>query len=352
MALKTLGVIKCNGTPMSIIAIQGAKGTSYRVQLMRSGKRISKTFPTKKAAKEFEARMTVDSDLITSLTDTVLTTYTFAQVAAEYLAQHTGKDQSVYQRIGYWVDLFGPRTINKIRAVDIQTALADMAAKGRAPGTLNRYRTTLSALFEYLKDQYQLKINPAREVKAKKEGPGRSRFLNPSEIDRLLVACRASSWPRLYLLVLMAVTTGARRSELLNLTWSQIDFDNAIARIQTSKNGQPRILPLTSSVVNELSKFRQASGYLFPHIDSYSKGPWTTFDGTWYIARAAAGLGKDVCFHTLRHTTASLMASNNVSLLAIADTLGHKTMSMVQRYAHLAVGAKAQMINEQFGQFG
>ena len=73
--------------------------------------------------------------------------------------------------------------------------------------------------------------NPARQVPRQRENNERVRFLSGGERERLLKVCRVSSWPRLYLLVLLALTTGARRSELLRLRWRDLDLERAVAYV-------------------------------------------------------------------------------------------------------------------------
>ncbi|MDC0447147.1 site-specific integrase, partial [Gammaproteobacteria bacterium] len=78
--------------------------------------------------------------------------------------------------------------------------------------------------------------------------------MSNSEKDRLLNECQNSSWNKLYLIVLMAITTGARKGELERLKWSDIDFDRGLAYGHQTKNGEPRVLPLTQQVLTEMER--------------------------------------------------------------------------------------------------
>jgi integrase len=122
----------------------------------------------------------------------------------------------------------------------------------RAPATLNRYKSALSAVFEFGKDEYELNENPCRQVRSQPEDNHRVRFLSVEERTSLLEACKASNWPLLYLLVLMAITTGAIQGELLNLRWMDIRLAERRAYVKKTKNGEPRVLPLTDSVMGML----------------------------------------------------------------------------------------------------
>ena len=87
-----------------------------------------------------------------------------------------------------------------------------------------------------------------------KEVSGRVRFLSEDERVRLLEACKASHDPRLYPLVLMAISTGARWGELSALRWSQVDLERGYALIEHSKNGDRRSLPLAGPLLAELEE--------------------------------------------------------------------------------------------------
>jgi integrase len=104
--------------------------------------------------------------------------------------------------------------------------------------------------------------NPCRHVQLRKEDNEIVRFLSDSERALLLEACRHAKWPKLYLVVLMGLTTGARRGELTGLRWGDIDFEASVASVQGTKNGDRKVLPLTPAVVDELTRFRAAQASL------------------------------------------------------------------------------------------
>lgn len=121
------------------------------------------------------------------------------------------------------------------------------------PATVNRYFATLSGAFRYAcKNLRWIDENPCANLLKLKSKPKTRRALVGDEEIRLLKACRQSQSPYLYCIVLIGLTTGARKSEILNLTWDAIDFDNKIAHIQDSKNGRPRRVGLVDSVIQEL----------------------------------------------------------------------------------------------------
>jgi len=143
--------------------------------------------------------------------------------------------------------------------------------------------------------------------------------------------------------VLMAITTGARRGELLSLRWNSIDIDKQTAYVLTSKNGEPKVLPLTHSVIKELQKLDLTDNSLIFASEINPDKPYI-FYKQWNRARIEAEL-IDFRFHDLRHTTASYLAQNGATLLEIADVLGHKQIEVTKRYSHLCIEHKSSLIN-------
>lgn len=296
---------------------------------------------------------------------------TLAELANEYFAQYAGLDDSRPHRLAWWIARLGARVASSITDDDVFVALEDLAATParryagrdidgrkiyrarpdrRSDSTINRYHVALGALFSWAIRRRRLPRgfeNPCRKVERRREPAGVVRFLSAAEREQLLEAARASKWNRLYLLVLMAVTTGARRGELMALTWRELDLERACAYVSTTKNGDRRVLPLTAAVVTELERFKGAAGALvFPSPAKPSVS--FNFEEAWRLARARARLA-DFRFHDLRHTCASYLAQNGASLLEIADVMGHRQLSMTKRYAHLTTTSKTNLVNRILG---
>jgi integrase len=221
----------------------------------------------------------------------------------------------------------------------------------RSGATVNRYIATLSDMLSFArKERHLLDSNPVSNISRKSESRGRVRFLSDDERDRLLSACAESEWPALQTLVQLAIVTGARRSELINLKWADVDMKAGRAVIHETKNGESRTLTFAGTKALEglrslKLKNSARSAYVFPALTvvldpktgkPLLDAPYAHFDGVWYAALAKAGID-NFHFHDLRHTCASYLAQRGYSLLQIAAVLGHKTMQVVKRYAHLAV---------------
>jgi integrase len=283
-----------------------------------------------------------------------------------------GRRATAEHHLAWWLTQFGTLTLGEItpdRVAEARDVLAGQAftrgkagrVKGghenlpqtykRSGATVNRYLATLSHIFSTAVAEWRLiDRNPVRDISKKKESRGRIRFLRDDERAALIAACGKSAWPALQILVLLAISTGARRGELIRLRWTDVVLDPPApqAIIQDTKNGDPRRLPLVGKALEGLGKLALAnngrSRFVFPSR-RYPERPYTAFDAHWYAALASAGV-RDFRFHDLRHTCASYLASQGSSLLEIADVLGHRTMAMVKRYSHLAQEHKTTVIEK------
>jgi integrase len=196
--------------------------------------------------------------------------------------------------------------------------------------------------------------SPMRRVTKPKEPRGRVRFLSEEERARLLDACRTSKNPYIYPVVVLALSTGARKREILTLRWCDINLQRQVITLHDTKNGERRILPLQGhalALMQDYSKIRRIdSPFIFP-----SRNGKQSFDirRAWEAVLKKANV-RDFCFHDLRHSAASYLAMNGASLAEIAEILGHKTLSMVKRYAHLSeahtAGVVARMNAKIFGE--
>lgn len=188
--------------------------------------------------------------------------------------------------------------------------------------------------------------SPLRKVSKPKEPRGRVRFLSDDEREILLVACKQSEAPYLYPLVILALSTGARRGELLGLKWGDIDFQRETAILHETKNNERRSLPLTGLALKQAKKLasirRIDSDLVFPDITG--KKP-IEIRPAWEQVLKEAGI-KDFRFHDLRHSAASYLAMDGASLAEIAEVLGHKTLQMVKRYSHLTEQHTASVVGK------
>ena len=330
----------------AIQKITRQKGVVYRVQIRRkNSKIISKTFATKKLAQQFATRLESDRQTLLAYGKLTNSTLHLSKLIEMYLSnEYGGRYFNKHKaKLDYWLASIGDKLIVEITTAEIKSVLDGLSSR-LSNATVNRYKAAISVVFSYACREFDLPDNPVRHIRSKPENNERIRFLSDDERKRLLKACRASKWSKLYLLVLMAITTGARKGELLNLKFSDIDFGRQTAFVKTSKNGQPRVLPLTNEVVTELSGFKDQEAELIFNSELKLDRPMC-FTKQWKKVLVQTDI-ENFRFHDLRHSCASYLAMNGASLLEISDVLGHRQISMTQRYSHLCTNHKARLINK------
>lgn len=219
--------------------------------------------------------------------------------------------------------------------------------KIRSGATTNRFLAALSSACAYgVKELGWLERNPVERVSKPKENKGRVRFLNDDELPRFLATCRKH--PDLYLAVLLSLTTGGRQAEIMSLRWGQIDLKSARATLYagTTKNDDARVLPLVGEAFKLLQERAKARNLtddrIFPPTKRAVISEYMSLDKPFATALKEADIS-DFHWHDLRHTCASYLMMNGVSPLEISKILGHKTMAMVSRYAHLAPGRVSEI---------
>ncbi|MBK1670016.1 integrase [Rhodovibrio sodomensis] len=215
----------------------------------------------------------------------------------------------------------------------------------RSPGSVNRYLAALGHALKVGAEEWGwLEHSPMSSVRKLKEPKGRVRYLNETERVRLLNACKESREPLLYPIVLIAMLTGMRKGELLSLTWDQVDLERSRVILHDTKNDERRPVSLPRPAREQLEPLQADATsdavYVFPNADGTKP---IDIRAAWEAARELAGL-QDFRFHDLRHTTASYLAMNNASVAEIAAVLGHKSLQMTQRYAHLSEQHAADVV--------
>lgn len=247
------------------------------------------------------------------------------------------------QHLLWWKDKIGAYSLADVTPALVVQCRNDLLATTTRRGTkmanatVVRYMASLSHAFSLaVKDWQWVDDSPLRKVSKPKEPRGRERFLSDSERAALLQACKASSSRYLYTVVVLALSTGMRRGEIMSLRWPQVDIPRGRILLYETKNDTSRAVPLTGlalTLMSDLAKVRRIDTDLVfsseagAHPVDLTK-PWTT-------ALGRANL-TNFRFHDLRHSAASYLAMNGATTIEIAAVLGHKTLQMVKRYSHLA----------------
>lgn len=251
----------------------------------------------------------------------------------------------------WWKDKFGAYWLADITPAKIAEArdelLRGVTYRGtkRTPATVVRYMACLSHVYTIVVNEWGwLENNPVKKVKKPTESRGRVRFLDEGERERLLKACREGENPFLYPVVILAISTGMRHGEIMGITWKDVDLERGVIVLHETKNGERRAVALVGhalELVKGLSKVRRIDNpYLFPAHNSPNHADLRK---PWEAALLKAEI-VDFRFHDLRHTAASYLAMNGATLAEIAEVLGHKTLAMVKRYAHLSEAHTASVV--------
>lgn len=205
--------------------------------------------------------------------------------------------------------------------------IGKLRARGNSNATINRKMAALSKL---LRKAYKMgTIHSLPEFRRQKERAGRIRFLDHDEEERLFAAIRKRSEDA-WRLSIFLVDTGCRLGEALNLTWN--DVQGGRASFWITKSARSRTVPLTKRALSVVKIPK--NGYEGP----FAMLRQASFRAIWNEAKMEVGMGDDdqLVPHALRHTCASRLVQGGIDLRRVQMWLGHQTLTMTMRYAHLA----------------
>lgn len=233
----------------------------------------------------------------------------------------------------------GGRAMGSLIPPDIADLMASMKTRGYAAGTINRmlvllrYGYTLALRWRI----EGIECNPAKELKNLKEDNKIERYLTSGQTTRLLEAVRASQNEQLADIVAFLLFTGARKREVLDAKWQDIDWQQKLWRIPKTKSGKVRHVPLSSGALRVL---QGARGEAIPGVEHIFANPRTgqpyvSIFYSWDAARNEAGL-PELRIHDLRHSFASFLVNAGRSLYEVQELLGHADIRTTSRYAHLS----------------
>ena len=259
--------------------------------------------------------------------------------ATKRLSYH---DWSIYNT--HMREQLGSYTLDELTNPVLDVWVREQVVKGYKRSTINKHIHLVNRMLNLARHWGHIIGYSQQQQNIKKLATGdyTQRFLSEGEIDSLLKACRASSNPFLYLFVQLLLLTGARKGEARLLRWRDVDTDKRIWTVPRSKNGRSRRIVLSTAALAVLDATREQAErlYLPTTAECYvftnpqTRTAYHSFYAAWFAARALADLN-DVRIHDLRHTYASMLINKGVSLYEVQTLLGHSSMQMTQRYAHL-----------------
>ena len=230
---------------------------------------------------------------------------------------------------------FGSHPAEELTPKDIENRLAKEAEEENwAPSTFNHYRSLMSLSYRLGILNRKVTTNPARSVTHRREDNNRVRFLTDEEEKNLRKVVK-KKWRNHLPELDLAINTGIRKGSQYALTWDMVDWKSRELHIPRTKNEEPLHVPLNDAAIGALKAvFKKGDGK--GRVFTSSKTGEPLENGRhWFDDALIAAKLKNFHWHDLRHTFASRLRMKGAPLEDIADLLGHKSLTMTRRYAHL-----------------
>lgn len=316
---------------------RGDKGVFY-MNFTVNGVRVFKSTGkfTKKEAKHAEAMERQKMMEQASLTPQEIAARTLLSDAIEQVYQTRWKNnkdgKQSRTRALRLVNLIGDVEVGSIRDDMVRTLILKLEATKVKSATVNRYLEVLKTILRYKRQEWDF-------IHLKKQPKGRIRVLAKNEEERSIKllretthCSRRSFYYEIADLVEVLLDTGCRLSEMLNLRYDDVNYETNLISIWVNKGDRPRSIPMTTRV-RSILKERQRIHKIKPFtVTIYQAGK------AWAWVRKEMGLANDTEFvlHALRHTCATRLVNKGVDLYVVKEWLGHSSIQVTERYAHLA----------------
>jgi len=279
----------------------------------------------------------------------------FAVIADDALAYsraHKRSHRDDVNRMKLLVEWWGKRDAESITAFDMERQLSDAErARKWAPATFNHYRSLLMLTYREARRAGKLGVNPARDVRHRREDNSRVRYLNqheplPTKLDYLkplkteeqkLRAVIQRDYPEHMAEFELAYSSGLRKGGMYGLTWEMVDWDGRMLNIPTSKNknGEALHIPLNNAALAALRTVYQRGEKIGRVFQSEKTGKPLENSRHWFEDALKKANITDFHWHDLRHCFATKLRMRGAKLEDISELLGHKSLTMTKRYAHL-----------------
>jgi integrase len=315
------------------------RGQRYRSCIGPVSKTIAKEIMAKKRAEAVEGRYELPSKKPSPRLDEFAKEY-FAYYQSNRRPQSVQRHKTAYRALQH---TFGHQRLADISPLDIERYKRQRQRVGVSGVTINRELAFLKNVFSKAIEWGKATDNPVKKVRLYREDNARTRFLSEEEEASLLACCS----PQLKPLVVSALHTGFRASELIFLTWQDIDFRRGVVTVQAgyAKNGESRSVPM-NQVLTAIMKAVKLQGAEGERVFCSRQGtPYRSFRTAFERAVRKAGI-QDFTFHDLRHTFASRLVMLGVDLPTVKELLGHKDITMTMRYAHLSAAHKQAAVKK------
>jgi len=209
--------------------------------------------------------------------------------------------------------------------------------KPPSKATINRELACLKHMFTKATDWGVVTSNPVKKVKLFPEKPGKLRILSNEEFSKLYSA----SYETLKPILMMAVNTGMRRGEILELKWDDVNMKQGFINVRDSKNSESRDIPINDVLMETLESVKNTTNAIY--VLERNGDPIKSFKKGFYSALRRSGI-KKCRFHDLRHTFATRLIMAGVDIVTVQELLGHKDIRMTKRYSHPTPEHKKQAV--------
>lgn len=309
----------------------------YRVRVRKNGVYKSKTFRVKSEADRWASETEGGVALGAIRKASGKTVRDMIDRYCKEILPHKAKNSQTSQKgqLSWWKDQIGGLSLAEVKPLVIAKALD--ARHPCSNATIISYLAALQHVFEIAAKQWHwCEPNPVRTVRRPPRPQGRDKILENAERERLLFYCRLASCPVLETIVIVALSTGARKSEIRFMRFAEYDHANGHVILNETKTRQRRKVRLFGEARRRMAALYEA---MTPEQEFFFHSPRNPsrpvdFRSAWEKALEEAGIS-DFHFHDLRHTAASFLAAQGASLDDIGEILGHKSIQTTQRYAHL-----------------
>ena len=335
------------------------------VEVWKGGKKFykAKTFATEKEAKSWGNKMRYEIET-GHITKETLKNRKLSDAIEKYtidvLPQKPKNARNVEQHLRWWNKQLGHLQLTEVTpglVAECRDKLLKEPTqhnKTRAPATVVRYICSLSSVFETaIKEWHWIEKNPVRNIRKPTVSNARIRFLTKDECEKLLKCCKESRNPYLYPIVVLALSTGMRRGEILNLRYQDLDFNNKLITLRKTKNGSIGYVPMVANsfkilkTIFDSEKVIDLEHHLFPGLNL---NRYLDIRTAWLFALKRAGI-EGFTFHSLRHSCASFLAMSGATSREIAQILNQKDVRMADRYSHLTRGHTAEVLERATEKF-
>lgn len=271
--------------------------------------------------------------------------HSFNELITEYL-KWAERQRCYRSKLGFIKQLsvsFGNMPLRRFNTLLIEQYQAQRTQRGNKPATVNRHIATLKHMFTKAVEWDMVEeeiLKRVKRVKLLEENNRRLNYLSKEECQALVNACDSHVRP----IVIMALNTGMRKGEILGLKWDNIDLRHGFILLDRTKNGERREVPINGTLRTVLQSLTRRLDIPYVFFDPNTGKAYQNVKRSFQTALKRIGK-RDFKFHDLRHTFASQLVMAGVDLTTVKELLGHKTVSMTLRYAHLAPAHKVKAVD-------